>query len=292
MMQHRKKQQLRLLRVSEKIDKKGETMKFLNRSEAPLSQELWDMIDTITMDHLANRLKIRSVLDFNEAYGFDTDAIATGKLQKVSSKDGVDIAVREPIAMKEIRHHFSVSKETLEDMKRDIDDADDAAFRKAANVFAAAENTLILEGLKEAKEKGLLDSLSQKALSAKGAKALMVAVAKSQQMFNDEFVDGPFKLVVSYETMSELVIESEGGETMKQKIEKILGADSIVVTDAIGDDKALIISQRGGDFVFYSGLDVAIGYETETADSLNFFLLETCAFRVIAPEAALQINLK
>ena len=266
-------------------------MKFLNREEAPISQEIWNALDTTMIELLAKRLKIRSVVDFKAGLGFETDAVPTGKLKSLSKKEGVSVSVREPVLMTEIRHDFSFSKANLEDLKRDIEDLDDSELRAAANAFAGVENSLILNGLKEAKTKGLWDSLSHKPLKAKGARELMAAVARSLGAFNEEFVDGPFKLVVSDATFSLLVTESEGGETMKKKIENILGAGSIVISNAVGDDKALVISQRGGDFLFYSGLDVALGYDSEEKEKLNFFLIESCAFRIIAPEAAIQISL-
>lgn len=263
-------------------------MKFLNREAAPISAELWTMIDTVMMDLLAKRLKIRSVVDFDDSYGFETDAVSTGRLKTLSDAGGVTLSVREPILMTEIRHDFSVPKRALEEMKRDMAEVDDSALRRAANTFADAENGLILEGVRA---DGLLPLLSQPPLEAKGAAGLMVAVARCQGMFSDEFVVGSFKLLVSNATFSMLVTESEGGETMKKKIENILGVDSILVSDAVGDDKALVIAQRGGDFIFYSGLDVQVGFDSQSEEELNLFLIESCAFRVVAPEAAIRINL-
>lgn len=266
-------------------------MKFLNREEAPLSQEMWDLIDANMMTMLAKRLKVRSVVDFEAGYDFTTDAIATGTVRPVSDSGGLHIGVRDPVLMSEIRFDFSIPKTTLDEMKRDIEAYDDTPWREAANAFGAAENGMILGGLEAAGYTGLLDALTQPALSASGAKELMVAAARTLGMFNGEFVDGPFKLLVSGATFAQLVIESEGGETMKQKIESIFGADAVVVNEAIGDDTALMISQRGGDFIFYSGLDVHVGYDSESESALNFFLIESAAFRVIKPEAAVRIDL-
>jgi len=266
-------------------------MKFLNREEAPLSAEMWTLIDTTMTALLAKRLKLRSVVDFNETYDFTTDAVPTGSVRRVSEGDGLTLGVREPVPMTEIRYDFAVPKTILEAMKRDIEGFDDAPMRAAANAFGAAENGMILDGLEAVGTAGLLPSLTQETLQASGARALMVAAARSLGMFNAEFVDGPFKLLVSGATFAQLVMEAEGGETMKQKIENIFGAGAVVVTEAVGDGQALVISQRGGDFIFYSGLDVQVGFDSESADALHFFLLETGAFRVINPEAAVRIAL-
>jgi uncharacterized linocin/CFP29 family protein len=63
------------------------------------------------------------------------------------------------------------------------------------------------------------------------------------------------------------------------------------VCESIGDDKILALSQRGGDFVLYNGLDVSIGFAEEKADSYALFIIESCTFRIINPEAALLITL-
>jgi len=266
-------------------------MKFLNREEAPLSQEMWGVIDAAVMGMLAKRLKVRSVVDFDAGYDFTTDAVATGSVRKVFEEEGMCIGVREPIPMTEIRYDFSIPKTTLDAMKRDIEDYDDTPLRAAANAFGSAENGMILDGLSATGSRGLLDSLTQKVLKASGARELMVSAARSLGMFNSEFVDGPFNILVSGTTFAQLVVEAEGGETMKQKLENIFGAGVLVIAEAVGDDKALVISQRGGDFIFYSGLDVQVGFDSESADALNFFLIESAAFRVINPEAAVRIDL-
>jgi uncharacterized linocin/CFP29 family protein len=265
-------------------------MKFLNREEAPLSQEMWGLIDEHVMGLLAKRLKLRSVVDFDEGYDFTTDAVATGKVRGVQ-EGGVKIGVREPVLMMEIRHDFSIPKSTLDAMKRDIADYDDTPLREAANAFGTAENGMILDGIAAIGAPGLLGTLTQKTLQASGAKELMVSAARSLGMFNTAFVDGPFKLLVSSATFAALVTEAEAGETMKQKIDNIFGADAVVITDAVGEDKALVISQRGGDYVFYSGFDVHVGFDSESDDALNLFLIESGAFRVINPEAAVRIDL-
>jgi uncharacterized linocin/CFP29 family protein len=54
----------------------------------------------------------------------------------------------------------------------------------------------------------------------------------------------------------------------------------------------MIISQRGGDFEFCSGLDLSIGFEKVNKESIELFLIETCALRILGPEAAVVFNLK
>ncbi|MEJ5167566.1 MAG: family 1 encapsulin nanocompartment shell protein [Arcobacteraceae bacterium] len=266
-------------------------MEILNKTQAPFGQDVWTTIESELGNYLAKRLNLRSVVDFNDSYGFSTDAINTGNLKKVSSKHGTTVSTREPIKMVEIKHSFSVSKELIEDLKRGKVDFDNSTFTATANNFAKIENDMILNGLKDANIGGMISKETQ-TLSATSPKDIMVSVAKAMGMFNSSFVDGPFTLVISSTTMAKLMTESFDGKSLKSRIDDILGKGSIIINNDIGDDKALVISQRGGDFEYYSGLDVCVGYEGETKDNVELFLLQTCSFRTITPEALIVINIK
>lgn len=266
-------------------------MEFLNREKAPISTEVWSVIDGELEELLGKRLKLRSVVDFDDSVGFETDAISTGKLAKLSSKNGTTLCVREPIAMVEMRHDFELSKAVIDDIKRGLEDFDNEALQKAANEFAMAENSMILDGIKKANITGLLESMSNSAISATSAKEILVAATKALEVFDEEFVEGGFKMVVSNQTYSKLVVETVGAMSLKHKLEQLLGQNSIIVSNAVGNDKALIVSQRGGDYKFYSGLDVSVGYEKENKDSISLFLTQAASFRAISPEASILINI-
>jgi uncharacterized linocin/CFP29 family protein len=49
---------------------------------------------------------------------------------------------------------------------------------------------------------------------------------------------------------------------------------------------AVLVSVRGGDFLFESGEDLSIGYESHDADAVHLYLEESFSFRVATPEAA------
>jgi uncharacterized linocin/CFP29 family protein len=51
-----------------------------------------------------------------------------------------------------------------------------------------------------------------------------------------------------------------------------------------------VLSVRGGDFLFESGEDLSIGYESHDADAVNFYLEESVSFRVATPEAAVALT--
>jgi uncharacterized linocin/CFP29 family protein len=55
---------------------------------------------------------------------------------------------------------------------------------------------------------------------------------------------------------------------------------------APGLEGALVVSQRGGDFVFEAGQGVAIGYDSHDAEVVRLHLEQSFSFHVATPEAA------
>jgi uncharacterized linocin/CFP29 family protein len=59
---------------------------------------------------------------------------------------------------------------------------------------------------------------------------------------------------------------------------------------APGVDGAVVVSLRGGDFLFESGQDLSIGYQSHDADTVELYLEESFTFRVATPEAAIALT--
>lgn len=101
-------------------------------------------------------------------------------------------------------------------------------------------------------------------------------------------IDGPYALAVDSPTWSEVLGGSdEGGSQMLSHLRNILGGD---IVWAPGVQGAVVLSQRGGDFLFESGRDLSLGYDSHTADTVHLYLIESFTFRVATPEAAVAIR--
>ena len=59
---------------------------------------------------------------------------------------------------------------------------------------------------------------------------------------------------------------------------------------APGVESAVVVSLRGGDFLFESGQDLSIGYNHHDAETVHLYLEESFSFRVATPEAACFIS--
>jgi uncharacterized linocin/CFP29 family protein len=84
------------------------------------------------------------------------------------------------------------------------------------------------------------------------------------------------------------VIETaeHGGHLLFDHLRKILGGP---IVWAPGVDGGVVLSLRGGDFLFESGQDISVGYESHDADAVTLYLEESFSFRVASPEAAVAI---
>ncbi len=59
---------------------------------------------------------------------------------------------------------------------------------------------------------------------------------------------------------------------------------------APGVEGAVVVSLRGGDFLFESGQDLSIGYDSHDDKSVRLYLEESFSFRVATAEAAVALT--
>jgi uncharacterized linocin/CFP29 family protein len=101
-------------------------------------------------------------------------------------------------------------------------------------------------------------------------------------------ITGPYGLALGREQYRRVVETAEhGGYPLLDHLGKILDGPSVW---APGVDGAVVVSLRGGDFVFESGQDVSIGYEAHDSDVVRLYLEESFSFHVATPEAAVALK--
>jgi uncharacterized linocin/CFP29 family protein len=54
----------------------------------------------------------------------------------------------------------------------------------------------------------------------------------------------------------------------------------------------VVVSQRGGDFQFESGEDIAIGYDHHDAARVHLYVEESFTFHATSPEAGIALTPK
>ena len=78
-----------------------------------------------------------------------------------------------------------------------------------------------------------------------------------------------------------------GGYPLFEHLRQILGGPFVW---APGVDRAVVLSLRGGDFLFDCGQDVAIGYDRHDGQAVSLYLVESFTFRVAGREAAVALT--
>jgi uncharacterized linocin/CFP29 family protein len=114
-------------------------------------------------------------------------------------------------------------------------------------------------------------------------------VAKALELMRREGVGGPFGLALGPACYTGVIESTEhGGYLVLDHLSKILGGP---VVWAPGVDGAVVLSLRGGDFLFESGQDLSVGYESHDDSEVRLYLEESFSFRVATPEAAVALTL-
>ena len=101
-------------------------------------------------------------------------------------------------------------------------------------------------------------------------------------------VSGPYGLALGPDGYTGVVETTEhGGLIVFDHLREILGGP---IVWAPGVQGAVVLSLRGGDFLFESGEDLSVGYQHHDADNVYLYIEESFTFRVATPEAAVVLN--
>jgi uncharacterized linocin/CFP29 family protein len=264
-------------------------MSHLLREHAPITRESWERIDEEARERLAPALAARRLVDFAGPHGWQHSATNLGRVAAVKSPfGGVSAEQRRVLPLVEMRAPFDVLRSELADSDRGAEDTDFDDLDRAAHDLAAAENRAVFHGWKAAGIGGIAEA-SPYAPIALGADCNRYPrhVAKAVELLLAAGIDGPYGLALG-PAAHELVLESaeHGGWLLLDHLRKILGGPLVW---APGVDGAVVLSMRGGDFLFESGEDISIGYTSHDAQAVTLYLEESFSFRVATPEAAVAL---
>jgi uncharacterized linocin/CFP29 family protein len=113
-------------------------------------------------------------------------------------------------------------------------------------------------------------------------------VAKAVEYLLEAGVSGPYGLALGPAAYTGVVETTEhGGLVVFDHLRQILGGP---IVWAPGVDGAVLVSMRGGDFLFESGEDLSVGYSSHDAEHVRLYFEESFTFRVVVPEAAVHLK--
>jgi uncharacterized linocin/CFP29 family protein len=258
---------------------------------APISSAGWEEIDDEAKSRLTTYLAARKLVDFDGPKGWSYSSTDLGRVDKVSKTptDGVTARQRRVLPLVELRAEFTVSRTEIDDVDRGAT-ADLADLDQAARNIALAENIAVFHGYKSAGFQGITEMSSHPPVDFGGDfEHSPTVVAKAVDVLRQAGIDGPYGLAIGPAGYTGIIETTEhGGLLLLDHLRQILGGP---VVWAPGVEGGVVLSLRGGDFVFDSGQDISIGYIDHNADVIRLYFEESFSFRVIEPDAAVPVRL-
>ncbi len=264
-------------------------MNHLLRKLAPISVSGWEMLDGEAKERLKPALAARRLVDFSGPHGWEHSATNLGRTDPLPSGPpaGVTGLQRRILPLVEVRADFQLSRAELRDADRGADDIDLGALDKAAHQIAVAENVAVFHGWRGA-IRGVAEISTQEPMPLGKPDGYPRQVAGAAERLLQSGIGGPYGLALGSEQYR-LVIETveHGGTLLLEHLRKILEGPIVWAPGVTG---ALVLSMRGGDFIFDSGQDVSIGYASHDGDVVRLYLEESFSFHVTTPEAAVALT--
>jgi uncharacterized linocin/CFP29 family protein len=266
-------------------------MNHLLRSLAPITDTGWSLLDEEARERLTGALAARKLVDFSGPHGWDHSATNVGRTEAVDGTlcEGVVAAQRRVLGLVELRSEFTLSRDELRAGDRGAEDVDLESLDESARLIARAENMAVFHGFEAAGVVGITEACTQDSIQlSEDYDAYPGHVAKAVELLRRVGVAGPYGLALGTEEYTGVIESTEhGGYLVFDHLGKIL--DGPIVW-APGVKGAVVLSLRGGDFLFESGQDLSVGYDGHDADDVRLYLEESFSFRVATPEAAVVLT--
>jgi uncharacterized linocin/CFP29 family protein len=267
------------------------TSNHLLRELAPITDAGWKLLDDEARDRLTTTLGARKLVDFAGPFGWDYSATNLGRTEPLAGPDGDGIVSRRRrvLPLAEMRVDFTVSRDELLDAERGAADVDLANLDAAAVLIASAENRAVFHGWRQAHITGITQATSLPTVPrVADFFDYPQRVARAVDLLLEEGISGPFGLALGPGHYTAVMQSTErGGYLLSEHLRRILEGPIVWAPGVRG---AVVMSLRGGDFLFESGQDLSIGYSHHDAENIHLYLEQSFSFRVATPEAAVHLT--
>ena len=264
-------------------------MNNLYRDLAPVTDVAWAEIELEATRTFKRHIAGRRVVDVSEPGGPVTAAISTGRLVDVKAPtDGVVAHLRASKPLVRLRVPFTLSRSTIDDVERGSNDSDWDPVKAAAKKLAFVEDRTIFEGYAAASIEGIRSASSNKPLTLpEDPRDMPDAISQALTELRLAGVDGPYSVLLSADVYTKVSETTEHGYPIREHLNRLVDGD-IIWAPAI--DGAFVLTTRGGDFDLQLGTDVAIGYSSHDADTVQLYLQETLTFLCYTAEASVCLG--
>jgi uncharacterized linocin/CFP29 family protein len=266
-------------------------MNHLLRSIAPITDSGWELLDEEARERLGAALAARKLVDFAGPKGWEHSATNLGRATAVAKApgEGVTALQRRVLPLVELRADFTVSLAELRDHDRGALDVDLDELDRAAHRIAVVENIAVFHGWPKAEISGIAEDSPHEAMPlGENPETYPRPVARAVELLLQNGISGPYGLALGRDEYTRVAETAEhGGYPLFDHLRKILDGPIVWSPGVRG---AIVLSLRGGDFLFESGQDLSIGYQSHDADAVHLYLEESFTFRVATREAAVPLT--
>ena len=264
-------------------------MNNLYRDLAPITELAWAEIELEAARTFKRHIAGRRVVDVSEPGGPVTAAVSTGWLLDVAAPtDGVVSHLRASQPLVRLRVPFTLSRTEIDAVERGSQASDWDPVKAAAKKLAFVEDRAIFEGYSAAAINGIRQASSNPPLTLPvDAREVPDAISQALSALRLAGVDGPYSVLLSADAYTAVSETSDHGYPILEHLNRLVNGD-IIWAPAI--DGAFVVTTRGGDFDLQLGTDVAIGYTSHDADTVELYLQETLTFLVYTAEASVALT--
>jgi uncharacterized linocin/CFP29 family protein len=265
-------------------------MNTLYRELAPVSAAAWAEIERQATSALKLNLAARRLVDFVGPLGIAAAAVNVGRVQRLPAGpgEGIEAAARQTLPLVELRAPFELARAELDAIERGARDPDLQALVQTATRLARAEDAIVFHGYRVAGMRGISEASPHAPLPiSQQYERYPGTVAEATRRLREAGIEGPYAIALGPRCYEGLMQATErGGYPIIEIVHRLLEGPAVW---APGVNGAVVLSMRGGDFELTVGQDVSIGYLSHTETHVRFYLLESLAFRVLTPEAAVAL---
>jgi len=266
-------------------------MNDLHRELAPISTRGWQEIEEEAKRTLRTFLAARKLVEFVGPLGWEASSVPLGRVSEVQTGPVGGVAVRERVVqpLVELRAPFALEREEIDAIDRGAADPDLGPLEEAARVMAHAEDHAVFYGMEAGVNHGIIGHSVQDPLPlSDDYLAYPETVARAIERLREAGVAGPYAIALGPRCFTGLAeTTAAGGYPVIRHVERLLDGP-VVWAPAV--DGAVVLSLRGGDFELTVGRDLSIGYAGHDAERVELYLVESLAFRLLGPEAAVPLH--
>ncbi len=258
----------------------------LNRNMAPISDKVWEEIDTRAKEVLGSYLTARRVVRVNGPKGLDFNVLGEGRLKEVKEADAIFYSNYDVKPLTEVRVEFELDRKELDNILRGAKDPDLTPLEEAMKKLALFEEKAVYYGLEDVGIEGLAKAGKKAIPLGKDRDSIVNAIAKGVAQLKEAYVNKPYSLIVGEEEYVNIIL-SDKGYPLEKKITALIDGDIVLAKAVKG---AFLVPFDSEDLELTIGQDFAIGFLDADKDKVKFFATESFTFRVLDPNIVVKFE--